>query len=432
MTEDINNNNFKNWLNNNRRKIIFFLILGIITVFCCWHTCRNIKAFSQQKFHWTEEQKGTFVKIGKNHTGPYVRNIIPIGNNKYLLFSDSSCEVFDGNTYKFTLLFPDFKKYNIQDIFSTNKISDDEIEIAGYNQTKNYDYRDIKYPRYRIILNTKTLKITELPIYSYPDIQGYPELMNDVIAKTKVKISDKKDFYIGGFSVKTELVKQRPESKTKIVDYEKKQIIEGPTLNKPRNSASALLLDNNNVLVVGGAGFKYNNYLSPSEIELCNINEEKCKVIGNVPFVGTNVGPTKAFFDDLDGNLLYVPFYLFNKDNSGRNKAEIFIQTINPKTGEAKSVESFFPINEKVQVRGISIRQLKNGDLLFLGGVSGAGIGYRNDNVHKIFDIRTREIRDTKTSLNYPRSEAMNTIVLEDGNVLIVGGSKMAEVYIPE
>lgn len=422
-------NNFKNWLCNNRRKIIFFLILGIITVFCCLLACRNIKTFSQQKFHWTEEQKGTFVKIGKTHTGPYVRKIIPIENNKYLLFSDSACEVFDGYTYKFTLLFPDFKKYKIQDIFSTNKISDNEIEIVGYNQTKNYDYRDIKYPRYRIMLNTKTLKITELPIYSYPDIQGYPKLMHDVIAKAKVKISDKKDFYIGGYSAKTELMKQYPELKTRIVDYEKKQIIEGPLLNVARKNSSAILLDENNILVVGGSEYIDKNF-SPTEIEVCNINQKKCKIIGNVPFPGTSNIITKIFFNDADGNLLYVPLYGFNE--YGRDKRDIHIQAINPKTGEAKSVASFFPINEKVWVRGISITQLKNGDLLFLGGVSGAGIGYRNESIHKIFDIRTRKIRDTKSPLNYPRYELATTMVLEDGNVLIVGGSKMAEVYIPE
>ncbi len=79
---------------------------------------------------------------------------------------------------------------------------------------------------------------------------------------------------------------------------------------------------------------------------------------------------------------------------------------------------------------------LPDDTLLFIGGSSGFGIGFKQYKMAKIYDLKTNELKTLKTKPNFSRNGHSKAILLLDGNVLIGGGSKdekkpyTTEVYL--
>jgi len=191
----------------------------------------------------------------------------------------------------------------------------------------------------------------------------------------------------------------------KIYDTDNQTLQFGPKYHPNRiGGISMLNLDNDNFIIVGG-------YFEKEEdktlIEICSINENKCK-IQKSKVSGERKSP--LLLKTQDNKILIIDLY-------NRNQV-ITIELFDPKN-DTIEVIGIIPKNE-IEFRTYTL--LKNDNILITGGEKGI-LRVKAVNDAYIFDIKKRELKKIENKMVYPRSSQL-TKLLDNGDVLICGGYK--------
>lgn len=281
--------------------------------------------------------------------------------------------------------------------------------------------------------------------------------------KNIIKLNNEKILILGGSD-------GYPQKNTQLYDTTAKNFKNGPSMNYERTDATASLLRNGKVIVIGGDIFYYLDKRSVfSEIYNVKTNtfefaakmhiprykhsaillkDGKVLVVGGVNKSGmlsdaeiynpeTNLftltgkinipRKTPKLYMLKNGNVLIIGGF---RDRDAKNKLDSIcvrdIEIYNPKTNEFKIVNK-----RQSEPWDPSTVQLRDDKILFTGGCKGIGLSLICYKSSEIYDPYTNTFTKGK-DMNYKREDHIMTL-LKDDNVLITGTrgkNKTAELYI--
>lgn len=166
------------------------------------------------------------------------------------------------------------------------------------------------------------------------------------------------------------------------------------------------------VLIGGNSDLTTEKRYTPQEIEICDIKKNKCIL-------------QKSILND-DKPILNI---FKNKDDK--------VILIRQYRDEECVIELFDPENDTIEIIGTipndgirdrKFTQLKDGNFLITGGHFGIMVQGVVDHAY-IFNVNKKELIKLPQNMNFKRGLYQQTKVLNDGNVLICGGSSYKENY---
>ena len=385
---------------------LFFIFILIISYF--------ILNYSSYK----KPQKYDFITIGKtNSIYPMGGCIAGIPNNKYFFIGlernkNSSnflhFELFDYNKKSITKIRNDI----LSSISDSVVMSDNNIFFIGFKSDNLPVFGIIHTDTFKIEVLGYVTKILNTKYFSFPchlySLSGNRVLIYDITGK---------------------------ERNTLIWDNNDKKFIEGP-LNVPREKSSAIEITDNSILILGGIKPYSKEIEANYNIEICDLAINKCKNL-NVNLNHEQIIP--KLFKDKKGNILIFPSEInknlpIEKYNIKSGKVEI-IGYIDKYYDENNNIEKIISSYNKITgIMGANFVQLRDGNILITGGYSGISMPEASPYVLK-YDINSNKLFRLKDMSNIKSNKRINhkTILLEDGNVLFIGGfSKNIDLFIVE
>lgn len=200
-------------------------------------------------------------------------------------------------------------------------------------------------------------------------------------------------------------------STTEIYDPESKTFSQGPKMNTPRYGHTATALNKEKILIAGGVGAGW-TFLSSAEIY--DIPSNKFLPSNSMTFARESHTATLL----KNGNVLITGGHRDRRENlKVYDVAEIY---------DSKS-NQFSPTGSmKIPRHKHDAVLLSDGKVLVNGGADKRDSLYASA---EIYDPNTAQFTSI-SNMNYPRFKHIGTsILLQDNNVLIGGGSDKAEIY---
>lgn len=420
------------------KKIFKITILIIIAILIFCFVMKNY--FPAEWSFITPHKQGDFVRVGNANFIEHFGKPILLGKDKVVCLGEKNSEYYSLKTRKF---YPINHNGFVIKNWQVFRLKNDNVILFGeYNNEHAVSVFD---------LNTfKPLKIAK------------------TIVKRKafrpVKLKNDNVIMIGG-----EIEDGHSTKETEIYNPNTNQITKGPNMITGRKEHKTMLLNNGKVFVIGGrysdkskkVDLKSTEFYNPTTNKfeqgpdlpvilphIDNIIQDKkddvyifgCTYIdeyncekriykltnnsNNIEFV-TKFYPYANMFKLKSGKLIAA--VASNSSHSSSTLAAIF----NTYTDELKTYPLDFPLDFYTETI-----LLPDDTLLFIGGSSGFGWGYKQYKMAKIYNPKTNELKILESKPIFPRNGFSKAILLQDGNILIVGGSKnekkpyTAEIYI--
>jgi len=344
----------------------------------------------------TPHKQGDFVRVGNMHVEDSVAHPILLDDGRVLFTGRKQSEYYDPKTRKFHLI--DNDGVSIRNV-SSAKLSNGEVLFFGGSCGI-----DKIHPK-TVIFNPKT------NAFSYND--------GMYIDRTQHKytlLHDGRLFIVGGVSdcdIKTYGYDIKP---TEYYNPKSGKFEKGPDLPVALSYVRQVIQLKNNDIYVFGCTFVTDMECEQRIYKLVN-GSDKFEYISVLPAHG-------GVYKLKSGKMMML-------SATGKNSEYMQATIFDPKTNKVENHFLDFP--EDFCTTTIL---LPDDTLLFIGGSSGFGIGFKQYKAAKIYDPKANELKKLKTRPIFSRNAHSTTILLKDGNVLIVGGDKSpkkpysAEIYM--
>lgn len=404
MSEEKNNK-------GNKIKLVIFIILLFMVCLAILSTC-NVHKFSEwgkldlpsvciearckknktaKTINIAQNYITTFKCLGKMKKINGYNKTIVLNNNKILLYDNSSFELYDPKSNKFTLIkeytfnnenynyywFQNYKKLSnfeyliFPDLIYNEKTNDFEgisnIKLKKYNnfvKSRKYDHNETKYVttfnnnHLYISYNANDTALKEIWIENSITLtrSKYGLLKTNKVDFSAVMLNNGKVLIIGGITPNKEILKD-----IELFDPNTGEITLNARMDYARVASKSILLNNNKVLIVAGKTLNKQdhslNYLYNAEIYTPN----KTTTDKTIKF------SSKYKFNRGDNDISIVPIkndyklMLLNGD-------EVFLygliaMVFNPTTNEFYNIDNLFTIRQNN-----SLTKLSNGEILIAGG----------------------------------------------------------------
>jgi hypothetical protein len=234
-----------------------------------------------------------------------------------------------------------------------------------------------------------------------------PSMLQPRVGQAAVLLPDGRVLMIGGFQPGTQT------ASTEIFDPATSSFAAGPDLLEALADPVAMLLQDGSVLVAGG----FSNHTSIASAELLDPGRTSFRSTGPMS------SPRSAHAGALlpDGRVIVIGGNTRGDTGTVLASAEVY----DPATGTWASTDSMSTRRHK-----LAVVALADGRVLVLGG-SNEQDAFGQYRSAEIYDPATGSFAPTG-NMNAPRYKISGAVVrLDDGRVLVAGGSATAEVYDP-
>lgn len=345
-----------------------------------------------------------FVRVWNMNVARYGHQSVLLNDGRVLIFGGAAgnAEIYNPKTKSFKLI---GKPANASGVSTMTLLKDGKVLLAGYNKKTD-------------LFNPKTNTFKPSGSLNYP--RNY---------HTATLLKDGRVLIVGGERIAPNLgINDMIAEYSEIYNPETQKFEIGPKLNTPRLKHGAVLLDDGNVLVVGGA----DNKERFSSAEIYDVKTNKFIKINNMNHIRVHPQVLKL----KNGKVLiasgYGEWIPTKIRHEGESDWEEMIEIYNPETGKFND----FIKNETIDPTS-RITLLKNGNVLFTAGSKNKQWYVIDTKDSAILNINKKEIIKGP-NLNVKR-DYHSDILLNDGTVLITGGrhpsnlkiEKSAELYIP-
>ncbi len=337
------------------RLILSIVVIAFIVVFLRNFDIPNfIKSINPQK--------GDFIKVGKMSNPRYNHEAILLDDGTVLVFGgmtirrnfeggSGTADIYDPKTKKFT---PVGKMLDARDEATATRLNNGKIlRTGGRNDSFGTHGKGFKGTQ---IYNPKTKKFEKGPDMNFPRQDHTATLLND----GRVLI-------VGG---------RHNDNNTEIYDPKTNKFEIIAKMNIPRFRHSAVLLKDGRVLIVGGVGIfpKFDLF---SSAEIYDPKTNKFELVGKI-----NIARKKANLYLLqNGNVVII-------GGIGEGHGDqIYLKDIemyNPKTNEFKIIAK-----RNSPSRIPAAVMLENGTILFVGGSTGVGLSLQYPPESEIYNSET-------------------------------------------
>lgn len=414
---------------------IIILIITAILIFC--FIMKNF--FPAEWSFITPHKQGDFVRVGNANFVEHIGEPILL-NDKVVCLGVENSEYYDLKTRKFYQI-----NHNgfVSSNWRTFRLKDDKlIRFGNYNNESVVALFDLNtftmLKKARIIVESEAFR----PV----------KLKNDNVMLTGGKAKD-------GHILKS----------TEIYNHQTNQIEKGPNMIVGRYKHSALLLNNGKVFIIGG---KNNDYSIGVDIKATEFYNPETNKFEKGPDLTVTLPYIYDIFQDKKDDV-----YIFGCTFISETQCEHRIYKLADNSNAIEFVTKFYPYGNMFKLKSGKLIAavasdsshksstlatifdtqvdkletylldfpvdfytetilLPDDTLLFIGGSSGFGLGYRQYKMAKIYDPKTNKLKTLKVKPIFPRNGHSKAILLQDGNVLIGGGSKdekkpyAAEIYM--
>ena len=342
-------------------------------------------------FGFFSNEHGKFVKVGDMHYARSGHRAVLLQDGRVLILGgtqDANAEIYTPQTKKFKLI----EKYGDKNGSTLTLLNNGQVLLTGLAEHAE-------------LFDPKTEKFIPTGKMNYPRYKH-----------TATLLKDGRVLIVGGEALTS--LKGKVLLKERIF-YEYSEIYDpkigkfelGSKINNKRTYHSAILLDNSNVLIVGGENYAERILIS----ELYDTKNNKFIEIGDTK----NIKLTSDLIKLQNGKVLIF--------NAGQ-KFEIYDPS-------SRNFDFFMP--DTVVERSFNPVLLKDGNILFIAGSKKERWYYVGSNETEILNPYKKELVKGP-NLHNKRGRPTATL-LEDGTVLITGGLntqtekglKSAEIFIP-
>lgn len=377
--------------------VLIILLLPILGAY-------GMKLFNPFHLH------NVFLKISDMPIQMDGHKAVLLNDGRVLIWGGSSqqAEIYNPKTRSFKLI---GQPADVSGDFTMTLLKDGKVLLTGYNKKAD-------------LFNPKTNTFIPSGNLNYP--RSY---------HTATLLQDGRVLIVGGQLI--DPTKGSNNQVWKFAEYseiynpETQNFKMGPKLNTPRYKHGAVLLDDGNVLILGGG----NNKERFSSAEIYDVKTNKFIKINSMKYIRVSPQVLKL----TDGRVLITGGYgewAPNKiRHEGESDWEVMIEIYNPETGKFNDF-----IKNTIIDPTSKVTLLKNDNVLFTAGSKNRKWYVIETKDSALLDINKRQFVKGP-NLNVNRAGHSATL-LKDGTVLITGGisssffesehsEKSAELYIP-
>ncbi len=374
--------------------LISFVIISLIIISIANYQKPDLKTQSLKGLFKYAIKSSKFYSVGGG--------IFDLGDDKYILLGGTNkighkyntvpkiekkihYEIFDNKTKKIIETSDDIL-YNVS---GSVQLDNGNLFIINGTNKYNNNRQDVELSIFDIkTKEIKSLKLTK-ELFQKPEIIRLVKLPNNRVLILNTHYNNKDIPYI--------------------FDANSNKFFKAPCFAKKFDSdLYGIALKKDSYIIIGSRHPKTKN------IEVCNIRGNKCVIAKSILSYKNIMGIFKT----------------------KENKVIIARQS----QGEDTDIELFDPENDTIEIIGRIPRdkviyrkftQLKNGNLLITGGIVGIWAQSAVNDAY-IFDVNKKELIKLYQNMKFERDNHQQTKVLNNGNVLICGGSayNYCEIFV--
>ncbi len=378
------------------KKIIKILILTIITILIFCFIMKNF--FPAEWSFITPHKQGDFVRVGDIQSDACGVASQALDNGKVLLFCGKGTNIYNPKTRTFRV------NNECNNSSATRgsyvKLNDGSVLIFGGVSHSNTSDVICKF-------NPEKEEFLDIS-----------KMLSKREGFTSTLLNNGKVFIAGGHINNATVL-----NSTEIFDPVLNQSVYGPNLLSKKRDQAAILIDNLNVLLIGGSNGE----------EYTNVIEQYNFITNEIIHAGKLVVPraNPKTYKLKNGKVLITSGWCKTKKQGNLNSQYIIsrdIELYDPKTRKSEIIA-----RRDFGAEHIGEILLPDDTLLFYGGSSGFSLSYRNFKDAAIFNPETAKFKMINNTLK-PHPDGATSVVLKDGNVLIMGGGdvglRYAEIYM--